>query len=342
MAAPPLSSVPPPLGASHHRADACYTERRNRLAILPGRWHPRPERHHSYAGNLSCPFEFRQYSCRASGFGHAERAALVDFLPNACHLSRVSAVRLAAWLNGGRLLLLGDSLMRQVFIALACALAAEGAIESSHVPWRACVPAPSGGRACGEHSFATYLTIGLGGGGSVLHRDVAWFHERYEPSPGDCLVVQAGVHNETRAHPTRAAERLLEEMLALVQRERASSAPDGKNPMLIWAETPAQHFVSEDGAGVYDPELSTRHKGSPCVDAVPDTRSRAEWSLLRQHPALLDRLHGVLALSGTNELGAAKFGVGDCTHYCLPGPPDVIARALYTMLLSADRLPRTG
>ena len=64
----------------------------------------------------------------------------------------------------------------------------------------------------------------------------------------------------------------------------------------------------------------------------------------REQKALIDNgvfplLKGVLALQHLNYQGNSKIGgsvgtFGDCQHYCMPGIPDVLARALFTLLVT--------
>ena len=111
--------------------------------------------------------------------------------------------------------------------------------------------------------------------------------------------------------------------------------------------------VGSEGNGAYDPaflaaETAAVHGETPqCEARVRPTRAEAEWDYLHTHrlgnESMLESLHGVISLEGIETLGDLKVagGVGsfgDCVHYCMPGVPDVLALAVYTMLLSVPRL----
>lgn len=73
-----------------------------------------------------------------------------------------------------------------------------------------------------------------------------------------------------------------------------------------------------------------------CKKVVYNERSLTEWKYLK-NSSILNHLFGVIDLQGLNILGNLKVGNGmtheaDCTHYCMPGVPDIIATALITMI----------
>ena len=74
-----------------------------------------------------------------------------------------------------------------------------------------------------------------------------------------------------------------------------------------------------------------------CVDTTRNGRASEEREILKAHGA---EVVAVLELEGIENLGSAKVGawlsggLGDCQHYCLPGPPGAYAQALYALLLA--------
>lgn len=164
------------------------------------------------------------------------------------------------------------------------------------------------------------------------------------PAAGDLVVIAAGTHGD--AHATAAA--LTNQLKALVRQTKAH---------LVWMETPPTAFRVANVAqadGEYDPVLLKQMKarGEPlgCVATVANTRTHTELCALAAAD-VTPHLAGVLRLEGIESLGHAHVGggvgtYGDCTHYCMPGVPDELARALYTLAVTtlerADRKARSS
>ena len=75
-----------------------------------------------------------------------------------------------------------------------------------------------------------------------------------------------------------------------------------------------------------------------CAKSSRAVRSAGEWQALHEEHRILSKLAGVIELDGLNHQGDAKIGGGvgahgDCQHYCMPGVPDFLARAVFAMLL---------
>ena len=79
-----------------------------------------------------------------------------------------------------------------------------------------------------------------------------------------------------------------------------------------------------------------------------DHRHAAETEALRESGAI-DLLRAAIVLEGVEHLGHSKVGNGfrserhpggDCTHYCMPGVPDEMARVLYNILIAHAHVVR--
>lgn len=105
---------------------------------------------------------------------------------------------------------------------------------------------------------------------------------------------------------------------------------------VIWLVTPQETFRS--GSGYYNASALGRDAAGACARRVPAVRSAGEWRALRAQPRVLAKLAGVVELDGLNGQGHAKIGgggagvYGDCQHFCMPGVPDLLARAVFAML----------
>ena len=423
-------------GIQRGRAGSCYATPRRRHETLRGSWEwqdpaplelamPQPPPY----WNLSCPLEWSKYSCVHQGAGaHARRAASLRFRPSDC--TRLPPLVDAATAAGGalsatdiegsggsgggisggalldmllrggrRLSLVGDSLLRQVFVALGCALGTRLVVHRD-VHW-ADASTEGGGWPChgtrncvprGEHSGFFGARLVLRGGGEISFRgadadELQTGRVARNLGGDDWLVVMTGAHAAvTTEHHLAAVEAVTARNRGASgvssdtsqsnhrthQQRRGNSTPP---PRLVWAMTPQSSFHSPNGTGLYDIAFlrgrsggsgtgtgaqdrrvredllaaergkmagqdSAAAAGEACAAHVPDLHSAAEWAALRARPQLLASLWGVLHLEGLNTLGAAKIGGGvgawgDCTHYCMPGVPDVMARALVAMMLGA-------
>ena len=307
----------------------CYATREARVAPVRGAWVARGERQSSYR-NLSCPLEWSKYSCVHQGqAARAAAAAGRGFAPAGCALG-------GAWRprgNGTRVFFWGDSLLRQVFIAMACGLHAAGRVVDAAADWPPCGAAewPCHGAArcvrCGPGSgfFGATVTLATGAELRTVSTDapggaVAFFHD-VRPDR-DVVVVEAGVHGSS---PFANAQRVLAAARPLFAR----------SVRVIWVVTPQDAFPSRSGDGRFEPKYLRSHRGG-CVKSVAPARSSGEWRALRGDARALDALWGVIDLAGLEDQGDAKVGAGlaggDCQHYCMPGPPDVLAAALDAML----------
>ena len=341
-----------PLCYSADHAAVLQDARRQELA---GAW-VRDEGRPSY-WNLSCPLEFSKYACaRHTPQGERGVLARVRFKPAGCRFIELhdGGAHLARILGNRTVLMYGDSLIRQLYQAMGCAVI-PSALSSHWKPRWPCQGEPNCVPGL-EHSFFERSSFRLGGlvAASALtdaeekRADAAFGLKvhvgRRRPVLGltrrDVVVVGAGLHAPA-AHATRAVEKWLSPYLV---------RPAITRPRIIVFVTPPPAFPSEHGDGEYNGTFLARLQAeSPervnCSSKVRPVRSKDEINWL-QRPGLYSKLEGVIALEGIETQGNAKVGgrmgmgglgkFGDCQHYCMPGVPDSLARALYTLLATLD------
>ena len=216
---------------------------------------------------------------------------------------------------------------------------------------------------CGPHSYAANATLTLPNGGAIMYRHATWLTHGgadavggYQPRQGDVVVIEAGVHGK----PQHVIDEALGVSKMVLDRQHGVHGA-----ATIWMETPTQHFPAVTAAqkilaGSYQARFSssssgtsTPGSGSGCLPYLTrNERSELEWAALHNTSSsssssssesdVFERLHGVLSLTGMHMLGASKVGRDaldispgatlDCTHFCLPGPTDELARALFSMI----------
>ena len=239
-----------------------------------------------------------------------------------------------------RIIFSGDSLARQVFIAFACLLSSSA--QSYEAQWHPCTarePWPCHGArncvGCGPHSGFTTAKVLVGS--SSLHFRAANKPNELgavrDPRRRDVHVVETGIWGNSPFSMAQAKLRLVQRLLE-------------HNCTVLWLVTPQDAFQSPSGDGYYHAAFVRGQASKACATWVPAGRSAGEWRALRSQQSILSRLAGVIELDGLNGLGHAKIGgeQPDCQHYCMPGVPDLLARAVFAMLLqvSAASLNRTA
>lgn len=103
------------------------------------------------------------------------------------------------------------------------------------------------------------------------------------------------------------------------------------NVDVIWFATPPPSFHSKHGC--YD--FSKQNMG--CANTAEGIRSKDEWGVFRDrnNSETFAQMRGMVELESIELQGDLKVGRGDCQHYCMPGPPDISAAAIFTMLMSS-------
>ena len=150
-------------------------------------------------------------------------------------------------------------------------------------------------------------------GGRVVRRDEDVAAEaRLEDAVGD-----EGLHKNDRTRLYQQLDNFGRELLA--QR--------GRHPLPRWVyvTTVTQHFATSDG------QYSNGRRSKRCQPSIPSNpRLESELSVLREG-VNVDRILRVDDLdAGALHVGA--YDGSDCTHYCMPGVPDVTAHRLLELV----------
>jgi hypothetical protein len=234
---------------------------------------------------------------------------------------------------------IGDSLMRQKFIAMSCLL--ESHITHQEVSWACTIDSTGKKRIewpchetkecvkCGEHSGFVRAKVDFANGAKMRFVSKA---DAKDPThgivkPWDTVLIEPGIHGESK----QLADKIFKDGIGGHSLQSILSL----NVTLVWVVSEQDAFKSPHNTGNYDPKYIGSHLG--CARVVKPTRSTAEWGVLAGHPALLQGFHGVVDFEGLNEQGDVKIGggvgtFGDCQHYCMPGLPDVYVSAIFTLL----------
>lgn len=308
----------------------CYDLQRERFSPLQGLWSDEPLKNLRYS-NLSCSLEWSKYSCAHQGAPrHAEAAARRAFLPAACVLLEPEFDP-NVFRPGRTIYFVGDSLIRQMFIAMGCML--EPHIVHQDVKWPSCEldeakrwPCHETRNCiqCGPHSGFNSASIAFNNGASMRYG-----HGLGLLKPGDVVLFEPGIHDDSSDKVLLFKSKVPLKLL--------------NNITSLWIITPQDAFKSNDRDGLYNPQYLQQKGHAGCQRVTKPVRSTAEWKAISGNPAVLQQLYGVVDFEGLSEQGDLKIGggvgtYGDCQHYCMPGPPDVYAGAIFTMLKGESRV----
>lgn len=305
--------------------------------------------------NLSCPMEWSKYSCvhQKNNFD----AALAGINFSLSHQKEILKSFQFVPPDRSRLVFIGDSLTRQVFISIACLLDGlhSSIVAETRGQWLQKWPC-HGSSNCvegGKHSGFNVASVRFVNGaeihflplGGTVGRDQAekgivsrmiqelddkgfvtmrnrtalasWSPLRL--SRNDTLLIIIGIHNKV-GNVAAAARQLNELGNKLHAKANTSNVNYGrvmKNPLLWYMTTPTQHFWSRDGQ-------HSANASTSCRETLPEKpRSKQEVEVLS--PNDIDQVFNYDDL----RLGGMHIGNGDCSHYCMPGPPDRIAASIY-------------
>jgi len=154
--------------------------------------------------------------------------------------------------------------------------------------------------AVGKMTFGNYITKYSTG------------QSRYLTS-SDTLVFNAGIHLSL----AKTEEQLLKPLATFM--DKLHQEPN--RPKDIHVTTPTQHFSTIDG------QFNNKKKGlGECrVEVERNPRADVERRMLTGH---VDYILDYADL----HLGNLHIGSDDCSHYCMPGPPDVVAARLMQII----------
>eukprot|EP00984_Skeletonema_dohrnii_P031354 scaffold23704_cov72-Skeletonema_dohrnii-CCMP3373.AAC.1 len=230
--------------------------------------------------NLSCPFEMYKYSCAAMQDNESDEqvtAASMQYYQQ--HLSEiwrafdsVFNVQINPQQKPKHIFMTGDSLLRQVFISIACNAFSLNAVERSEVQWRKKWPCPEGLTKCAitggihrgfdaasvrftngmEIHFVPHSGFRVTGEGDVLQRMKRQVDDSgqidfgsktaFPPSgPMDVLVYELGAHRNPRKS-REMLNRFASDIAMPLMRSKSE-----QRPKIVFVTTPTSHFNTTDG-----------------------------------------------------------------------------------------------
>mmetsp|Transcript_10022 Transcript_10022/g.16561 ORF Transcript_10022/g.16561 Transcript_10022/m.16561 type:complete len:438 (-) Transcript_10022:224-1537(-) len=307
--------------------------------------------------NLSCPFEWYKYSCAAMQDNTVdEQITAASFQYYQKHLVEIwrafDSVLNDPQQQPKRIFMTGDSLLRQLFISLACNAFSLNVIEQSEIQWRKTWPCPEKlTTKCaftgGEHSGFDAASIRFKNGMEihfVPHRGFA-YKDSSKGEPDvlermkwqiDNLGIKVGFGKKTALPPSGPMTHLVYNVGAhfsiwdsrnilnsFVSDIAKPLMKIERRPKIIYVVTPTAHFNTGDGQYI-------RKKGrmdgerSKCVERVRyNPRAKLEKRIVKAGVNV-----DVLLEYDDLELGALHVQRGDCIHYCMPGAADLVAARL--------------
>ena len=349
--------------------------------------------------NLSCPFEMSKFSCgymhRGSTSTQQETVlASMDYYRQQLDMIRESFRRVAMMMGGDdhdqnkRILISGDSLMRQLFISIACNAYSifphNNLIADAVFPWqdpwpiifgRNNVPSIGGGVHGGFGAASIRLINGMEihyvphrgcndpttGEINILERlkqDIDKYDGRITfgmktampvslEDHVDVFVYQVGIHyglGESKTILNHFINRVSKPLMKVMgnndrrnfilhdgyekhgdNTNNSEMQPQRPRTRIIYVTTPTQHYNTPMGQW----EQNMTSQTLKCVDQV-ESNPRAEQEKKMLKPGVnVDVLLDYDDLS----LGSMHVQYGDCSHYCMPGPPDGVAARLMHELL---------
>ncbi len=265
-----------------------------------------------------------------------------------CAMPPFEAGALAATLRGGRALrMVGDSTMRQLFVAVACLLPPALVLRYEPV-WQNDAPHKmlrSGSRVVlrggGEVRWIDGRLSTHGGGAEHATASGGGNNRTSVAEAEDIVVVGADLHTS----PSRMASKIDRFRRKLEARRDAVIAGseggeptngEAQPPWTIYVQASIQHFGAAadlssgcgagSGDGTYSPEgyrNASRTRVCAACASPPAELAAAE--------AALSGLVAVVPNLPLRSAGGAHpllFSPGDCSHFCQPGPTNALAVAL--------------
>mmetsp|Transcript_1752 Transcript_1752/g.1971 ORF Transcript_1752/g.1971 Transcript_1752/m.1971 type:complete len:371 (+) Transcript_1752:75-1187(+) len=308
--------------------------------------------------NLSCPFEWSKYSCFHQGDNVERAQASYDFAAledyNYLVETRTQTTTPFTRLLPKNVVITGDSTMRQIFIALGCLFSSK--IEEYYMDWMDEWPC---------HGTANCIGGGVHSGFNVgrftlsISNTTFWFiptygslaylqpflingwrkelarnkpvsfrltpeHEPVTLGDDDVIVHNLSLHITNRNKSYEDLVDFGQQLLSHSQRTQQLPGPTTLPlPRLVYVSTFTQHFQTD--TGIF--EENTK-KGPGCVASLNSSiRRDAELTILQAGT----NVHQILVVDDLDK-GGMHIGKDDCTHYCMPGVPDITASRLLKLL----------
>jgi hypothetical protein len=141
-------------------------------------------------------------------------------------------------------------------------------------------------------------------------------------NPREYVVTNFGLHKNSLP---RNSETLKEQL-----RRWSAMCADGDCARLVWRETSPQHFHTP--GGLFDEAL--KNKNQWCAPHMAEHAALADKYNIENRPVLLRFQSARFHVLPVWAVAAEKwnFHAADCTHWCMPGMPDLWLRMLYSMM----------
>jgi hypothetical protein len=328
----------------------CYSDPALRHDILRGKFVDRGYRT-SRSWNFTCPLELSKQSCVHQGVNltRAEHASYLHFEPSSCTL--LGKEELYSYLGSSikpHVLLIGNSILRQVMSAVFCDLHAMGLVEILEPQWQSCNG--NGGYPC--HGAAHCITCGPHSGYPEIHvklKGGAKF--RFIVGDSSERTVMPSLINHGPVDVVIAQNWMLElRAMKLIREHYMNNSMT--LPKWIWMASWTSHFV-DGGTLFYEnndimgPASSNHGYNETLLQIMKEKLGVVPCEMGPKNDEFFRpekffdtwKPDGFVYLQETNSLGEFKVGpavgkFGDCQHFCAPGPQDEIARAVVQLLLT--------
>jgi hypothetical protein len=236
-------------------------------------------------------------------------------------------------------------------ISLLCSLNAFGGISSYNLTWNECLPEMNKWvcptpqcRFCGPHSrlHPDMIQATLAADDAMQSTGAIYFYDSFTHVtninifPTDIFIVESGMHGSQ----STLISHVHSNIMTLKSSFKAQYVHSNIQPKFIWLVSWVPNFPTATGG--YDinqlKSIQTLKGNMNCKYYGNYGRVNLELQEIQKFKSELD---GIIWLEGTHRIGFAKVGggdhhnnLGDCLHFCMPGPTDEIARALHWMLVN--------
>jgi len=325
---------------------------------------------HGLPYRASCPFLRPWESCEHDDVERARRIGTREFAPDSrCELrpTQTLAAKLLATFAGRTIAFIGDSVNIQQFVALVCALHAANAstVRTSTLDWLApeavrkrcrgvekchyekgCIRFASGMHLCtcpvmglvpilfkkcarhpwklGRGDVVVYGSIGLHYTGEKLVDDLRTLSPKAKAA-------------QLRTHALAEPGLLLETFG--YSRQGSCFRRGANSPAVIWRDAQPQHFAPAGGhysepSGPHYIYNHDRREACPRKE-LGEMQAHHVWNNLSLPAVECSEVRVLRTWHASAGSWDAHLEWGDCTHWCLPGVPDLWNELLINLLFSS-------
>jgi hypothetical protein len=305
--------------------------------------------------NLSCPLEMSSFSATHMGKDYQARAweARTLALPAVLQIQQLTRLN-------SRIFFVGDSLLRQVFISMACL----NPIQYYAVPWYEKRPVRTRlpntirrgphskfdeARVWSHNNIELIYHHGMGGLLELeqyeSHDPGLWIQQCLLGQPFTTTALTKQVQSETNIQRETIRLRPTDIVLLngsvhgerdfnlqnIVDLQQCMQQSKVKHlwPRFVYMVTPPEHFPTPSGK--FEPALLNLTKDYKCrQEAVSNDRFQDEASRLHEYMPLVGKPVLDLQLSR----GDLHVGGRDCLHWLMPGMPDLMAASLVDFMVN--------